>query len=56
MPKCAFCGKEFPRNTGILYVTSRGEELWFCSRKCRINMLELKRKPRKYKWTARYKR
>ncbi|MEM4968950.1 MAG: hypothetical protein QXU63_04645, partial [Nitrososphaerota archaeon] len=28
--------------------------LWFCSRKCRVSMVEFKRDPRKLKWTTYY--
>ncbi len=31
-----------------------GTVMWFCSSKCRKNMTELKRDPRKFKWTKRY--
>ena len=31
-----------------------GTVLWFCSAKCKKNMLELKRDPRKLKWTKKY--
>lgn len=51
---CAFCGREFPHGTGIMYVKNDGTVMWFCSRKCRISMLEFKRDPRKYKWTVKY--
>ncbi len=37
---------------GIMYVRNNGSVLWFCSAKCRKNMLELRRDPRKLKWTA----
>jgi len=51
---CSFCGREFPHGTGIMYVKNDGSILWFCSRKCRVSMLEFKRDPRKFKWTAKY--
>ncbi len=34
-----------------MYVKADGRILYFCSRKCEINMLELKRNARKLKWT-----
>ncbi len=55
MPKarrCSFCGYEFPPGTGILYVRRDGSMQWFCSRKCRISLVEFKRDQRKLKWTA----
>jgi len=56
MPKCSFCGHEFPQGTGLLYVTTRGKTYWFCSKRCKKNMLEFKRKPTKFKWTVYYKK
>ncbi len=52
--KCAFCGREFPHGKGTLYVKNDGTRLWFCSRKCRISMIDFKRDPRKFKWTEKY--
>ena len=52
--RCAFCGKEFMHGKGILYVKKDGTRLWFCSRKCRVSMIEHKRDPRKLKWTEKY--
>ncbi len=48
---CSFCGEEFPSGTGIMYVRVDGTIYWFCSGKCRKNMLKLDRDPRKLKWT-----
>jgi len=33
-----------------------GTVLWFCSAKCKKNMLELKRDPRKLKWTKKFEK
>lgn len=52
--KCSFCGKEFPPGTGMMFVKNYGSILWFCSSKCRKNMLNLRRDPRKLKWTVYY--
>jgi len=52
--KCAFCGGEIKPGTGMLYVRNDGVLLWFCSRKCRSSSLELKRDPRKIRWTEYY--
>jgi len=41
--RCAFCGREFPHGVGMLYVKRDGSMLWFCSRKCRVYMVEQKR-------------
>lgn len=54
--KCAFCGHEFPRGTGMMYVRGDGAILWFCSSKCRKNALKLKRDARKLKWTDYYQK
>lgn len=51
---CTFCGKDIEPGTGMLYIRKDGATLNFCSKKCRVNMLKLKRIPRKVKWTAEY--
>jgi len=50
--KCYFCKKEIPEGTGILYVKRDGTAYNFCSSKCEINLLKLKRKPSKVKWVS----
>ena len=52
--KCNFCGAEIEKGTGMLHAYKDGTVYSFCSRKCEANMLKLKRKPQKAKWTARY--
>ncbi|MEM1518422.1 MAG: 50S ribosomal protein L24e [Halobacteria archaeon] len=54
MHKCSFCGKEFLHGTGMLFVKRDGTLHWFCSRRCRIFMLEHKKDSRKIKWTTYY--
>ncbi len=54
--RCAFCGREIPPGTGMIYVKKDGTILRFCSRKCRVSMIEMKRDPRRLKWTLKYKR
>ncbi|MDI9646441.1 MAG: 50S ribosomal protein L24e [Archaeoglobales archaeon] len=51
---CSFCGHEIEPGTGKMLVRRDGRILYFCSRKCEKNMLELKRNPRKLKWTKFY--
>jgi len=51
---CAFCASSIEPGTGMMFVKNDGSILWFCSRKCRISMLDFKRNPRKLKWTQRY--
>lgn len=54
--KCAFCGRDIPPGHGLMYVRNNGSVLWFCSSKCRKNMMELHRDPRKLKWTTKHKK
>ena len=51
---CSFCGKEIEIGTGKMFVKRDGKIFYFCSRKCEKNMIELKRNPRKLKWTKYY--
>jgi len=51
---CSFCGKPLKPGTGMMYVKDDGTIYFFCSSKCRKNMLKLKRDPRKLKWTKKY--
>ncbi len=51
---CSFCGREIEIGTGKMFVKRDGKIFYFCSRKCEKNMLELKRNPRKLKWTKYY--
>lgn len=54
MVKCDFCGKELPVGGGKLYAKKDGASYHFCSNKCEKNLIELKRKPVKVKWTNAY--
>jgi len=51
---CSFCGYDIPIGRGIMYVRKDGTILHFCSKKCRIAMLEQKKNPRKTRWTKVY--
>jgi large subunit ribosomal protein L24e len=53
--ECNFCGHEIAQGTGKMYVTKQGKTFYFCSNKCEKNLLVLKRKPRKVKWTDTYR-
>lgn len=53
--RCHFCGKDVHLGTGILLVMNDGTSKSFCSNKCKINDLKLKRDPRKLKWARRGK-
>jgi len=54
--KCSFCNKEIAKGKGLIYVKIDGTLLYFDARKCAKNMLELKRKPAKFKWTRQKKK
>ncbi|MCD6510070.1 MAG: 50S ribosomal protein L24e [Thermoprotei archaeon] len=54
--RCSFCGRPIQPGKGMIYVRNDGTILRFCSSKCRKNMLNLRRNPRKLKWTQRYMR
>ncbi len=48
--KCSFCSAEIERGTGMMYVKKDGTTQYYCSRKCKKQVLLLKRKPRLTKW------
>jgi large subunit ribosomal protein L24e len=52
--KCSFCGVEIRPGTGTQLIRNDGSVLYFCSNKCRLNSLKLKRDPRKLKWTTKH--
>ncbi len=54
--KCTFCGHDIEPASGIIYVRKDGNVLNFCSKKCRVNMIGLKRAARNVKWTNEYHR
>jgi len=56
MSNCSFCGKNIEKGTGKMFVFTNGKISFFCSGKCEKNMLGLKRKPHKVKWTKEYRR
>ena len=56
MSNCSFCGKSIEKGTGKMFVFNSGKILNFCSQKCEKNMLKLKRKSHKIKWTKEYRR
>ncbi|WP_290598071.1 MULTISPECIES: 50S ribosomal protein L24e [unclassified Archaeoglobus] len=53
---CSFCGYEIEPGTGKMYVRRDGRVFYFCSGKCEKNMLKLRRKARRLKWTKHYSR
>ncbi|MDG6929375.1 MAG: 50S ribosomal protein L24e [Nitrososphaerota archaeon] len=52
--KCSFCGKDIMPGTGLTLVKNDGSVLQYCSSKCRMNHLKLRRDPRKLKWTTKH--
>lgn len=54
--KCSFCRGDVEPGTGLMFVKRDGTILYFCSSKCRRNMLELGRKPAKVKWARKGRR
>jgi len=53
--ECSFCGQDIEPGTGKIHVGTRGKQYYFCSSKCENNLLKLKRKPRKVRWTGAYR-
>ncbi len=52
--QCNFCDRPVAKGSGTMYVKNDSNIMWFCSSKCKKNMLELKRDPRKFKWTKKF--
>lgn len=50
MAKCSFCKKELKPGTGQMFVKKDGTAHFFCSKKCRVNLLKMKRNPAGKKW------
>lgn len=48
---CSFCKKPILPGTGFMVALDNGNVAFFCSRKCRNNLLTMKRNPVKYKWS-----
>ncbi|MEK6907253.1 MAG: 50S ribosomal protein L24e [Nanoarchaeota archaeon] len=56
MVNCTFCGNLITPGTGKIFVENTGRIFNFCSNKCEKNMLKLKRKNIKLKWTKFYEK
>ncbi len=54
--KCSFCGEEIEPGTGKIYAKKDGTVFYFCKLKCKVNMLDLKRIPRRVRWSKFYTR
>jgi large subunit ribosomal protein L24e len=48
---CSFCGHGIEPGSGKLFVKKDGTAFHFCSHKCQVNQLVLKRVNRYVKWT-----
>ncbi len=48
---CSFCGEKIEPGTGRMHIKKDGRIFYFCSSKCFTNLIDLKRIPRKVKWT-----
>ncbi len=53
---CSFCGNEIETGTEKIFVTKKGRAIYLCSNKCEKNLLKLKRKPRRVRWTEEYRK
>ena len=56
MPKCSFCNKNIKIGTGKIYVRKDGRVYNFHSMKCEKNLIKLRRKSAKFKWTNQSKK
>jgi large subunit ribosomal protein L24e len=52
--RCTFCGSEIEPGTGTIYVKKDGTLYNFCSTKCKKNLLNLKRIPRRTRWSQHF--
>ena len=52
---CSFCGNAIEPGTGSMYVKKDGTIYQFCASKCRKNLLDLGRVPRRTPWTKAFK-
>jgi len=51
---CSFCNRPIAKVSGTMLAKIEGTKLLSCSSKCKKNLLDLKRDPRKLKWTKKY--
>jgi len=52
MPVCSFCKRRFKEPRGLTVFTFDGRSIHYCSSKCRKNMENLKRDPKKTNWVT----
>lgn len=55
MVKCSFCGREEYAFKGVHLIKNDGTVAYFCSSKCRVNTLKLRRDKRKIRWTEAFR-
>jgi large subunit ribosomal protein L24e len=53
---CSFCGGNVEPGTGSLFVKRDGSTFYFCRSKCSRNLLDLRRNPRRVRWTVHHLR
>lgn len=53
---CTFCGSPIEPGSGTMYVRKNGAIYNFCSRKCKVNLLELKHVSRNTRWANEFHR
>jgi len=55
MPRCSFCKQNYEFPYGLSLILNSGDILYYCSSKCRKNMLKLKRDNKKVNWIRKEK-
>jgi len=53
---CSFCGNDIEPGTGKMYVKKDGTKFHFCSHKCQMNLVKLKRVNRNVRWTTHFEK
>jgi ribosomal protein L24E len=42
--KCSYCSKEIKKGTGLVYIFKNGKANYYCSNRCYVNNIKLRRK------------
>ena len=53
---CSFCGNDIEPGTGKMYIKKDGTKFHFCSHKCQVNLVDLKRVNRNVRWTTHFEK
>lgn len=53
---CSFCGNDIEPGTGKMYIKKDGTKYHFCSHKCQMNLVKLKRVNRNVRWTTHFEK